>query len=195
MQGRVIAEGKLSGWDARQPKREDAGNPESGAKSAVERKRAQRERERAAKNETNSGDEKPPKTVSRKKSRNVTTDTDKDTDKEVNQKQSAARFDAQAHLVEIGIPANLAADWIKLRKGKKAEVTMTAIEGVAAEAEIAGLTLDAALRECCARGWAGFKASWLQRETGTKPSPVVSLEARNKAVADKWVPPEMRAKA
>lgn len=48
MQGRVLDGNKLTGWDRRQPKREDAGNPETGAKSAAERKREQRERERLA---------------------------------------------------------------------------------------------------------------------------------------------------
>ena len=47
MQGRVIEDGKLSGWDKRQPKREDAGNAASGAKSAADRKREQRAREAA----------------------------------------------------------------------------------------------------------------------------------------------------
>ena len=73
----------------------------------------------------------------------------------------APRFDAQAHLVSIGVPADLSSDWIKLRKTKRAEVTKTAIEGIASEASKAGLPLDAALRECCARGWSGFKADWL----------------------------------
>lgn len=48
MQSRVLDGDKLTGWEGRQPKREDAGNPETGAKSAAERKRAQRERERNA---------------------------------------------------------------------------------------------------------------------------------------------------
>lgn len=47
MQGRVIEDGGLSGWDKRQPKREDAGNAASGAKSAADRKREQRAREAA----------------------------------------------------------------------------------------------------------------------------------------------------
>ena len=74
------------------------------------------------------------------------------------------RFDAQAHLLTLGVPSDLSADWIKLRKTKKAEVTKTAIEGIYAEAEKAGMTLEAALRECCSSGWAGFKASWLDRD-------------------------------
>jgi len=45
MDGRVIEGGRLSGWDRRQPEREDLGNPGTGAMSAAERKRRQRERE------------------------------------------------------------------------------------------------------------------------------------------------------
>ena len=128
------------------------------------------------------------------------TDTDTDTDTEEKQKQTprASRFDAQAHLVESGIPPDLASDWIKLRKAKKAEVTKTAIAGIQAEAVKANLSLDAALRECCARGWAGFKASWLEREhTNPRASPATesrqaALERRNAEVAANWVPPELR---
>ena len=87
--------------------------------------------------------------------------TDTDSEAEKTKTPRAPRFDAQAHLVEIGIPADLSADWIKLRKTKKAEVTKTAIDGIASEAGKAGLSLDDALRECCSRGWAGFKAEWM----------------------------------
>lgn len=51
MQGRVLSGDELTGWDKRQPIREDSGNERTGAKSAAQRKREQRERERlAAKN-------------------------------------------------------------------------------------------------------------------------------------------------
>lgn len=48
MQGRVLAGSKMSGWDGRQPKREDAGTNETGPKSAKQRKREQRERQKSA---------------------------------------------------------------------------------------------------------------------------------------------------
>lgn len=48
MQGRVIDDECLSGWDRRQPMREDLGNDETGAKSATERKREQRVRDKNA---------------------------------------------------------------------------------------------------------------------------------------------------
>jgi len=52
------------------------------------------------------------------------------------------------------------ADFLKLRKRKKAEVTATAINGIRREAGKAGLTLESALRLCCERGWSGFSADW-----------------------------------
>jgi len=81
MEGRVLENGYLSGWDKRQPKREDSGDDESGAKSAAARKRAQREREKLEQEKTpNQG----LVTDSHEESRNVTTDKDKDKDKELN---------------------------------------------------------------------------------------------------------------
>ncbi len=53
-------------------------------------------------------------------------------------------------------------DFKRLRAAKKSPVTARAVEGIAKEAMKAGITLEAALRECCARGWAGFKAEWVQ---------------------------------
>ena len=46
MGDRVISDGKLSGWDKRQPIRNDEGDEKSGAMSAAERKRNQRSREK-----------------------------------------------------------------------------------------------------------------------------------------------------
>ena len=46
MEGRVIDDRRLTGWEKRQPNREDQGNPETGAMSAAERKRLQRQREK-----------------------------------------------------------------------------------------------------------------------------------------------------
>ncbi|WP_420907106.1 phage replisome organizer [Yersinia bercovieri] len=53
MQGRVLEGDLISGWEVRQPKREDQGNEKTGAKSAAERKREERQRKRVLQN--NSG--------------------------------------------------------------------------------------------------------------------------------------------
>jgi uncharacterized protein YdaU (DUF1376 family) len=67
-------------------------------------------------------------------------------------------------LASLGVDETIAADWIALRKTKKAAVTQTAIDGVQREADKAGISLDAAMRICCERGWAGFKAEWIQEK-------------------------------
>lgn len=77
MQGRILDGDRLTGWERRQPKREDAGNPRTGAMSAAERKRLQREREKAAREAAAAAGED----GCHGESREVTTDTD--TDKEV----------------------------------------------------------------------------------------------------------------
>jgi uncharacterized protein YdaU (DUF1376 family) len=73
---------------------------------------------------------------------------------------------AFALLAALGVSDQTANDWIALRKTKKAPVTQTALNGILLEAGKAGLSLDAALRTCCERGWAGFKADWLKEKTG-----------------------------
>lgn len=61
--------------------------------------------------------------------------------------------------------------FLKVRKAKKAPVTATAIAGIEREARKAGWSLNAALTECCARGWAGFKADWVKTESEKKLTP------------------------
>jgi uncharacterized protein YdaU (DUF1376 family) len=60
-------------------------------------------------------------------------------------------------------------DWLTLRKSKKAAVTQTAVNGIIKESGKAGISLQAALETCCARGWTGFKAEWLKdKDAGQK---------------------------
>jgi len=63
-----------------------------------------------------------------------------------------------------GVSESVWKDFLSLRKSKRAAVTKTALQGIEREAQKAGLTLQAALQEMCARGWTGFKAEWLQKK-------------------------------
>lgn len=71
MHGRVLDGSELLGWAKRQPKREDAGSPETRALSSAERKRNQREREKSKQDDDDV-------TQCHDESRNVTLDKDKD---------------------------------------------------------------------------------------------------------------------
>ncbi len=60
------------------------------------------------------------------------------------------------------VDAQVWADWLALRKAKKAPVTPTVLERAEAEAKLAGLSLEDFLRVWCARGSQGLLAEWLK---------------------------------
>lgn len=70
-----------------------------------------------------------------------------------------------------GVSPKIVADFKALRKTKKAPITETAIDGIKREAAKAGLTLEAALKVCCERGWTGFNADWVAGQAQAQPSP------------------------
>lgn len=72
------------------------------------------------------------------------------------------RFDPLTALEGQGVSKQVATDWLKLRKDKRAAVTPTVIEGLLAQAKRAGLSLHVALSISCQRGWQGFDASWVK---------------------------------
>ncbi len=67
------------------------------------------------------------------------------------------------------VDPKVAADFRKLRKAKRAELTETAVEGIRREAAKAGLSLEQALRVCCERGWTGFNAEWAGARPAAQP--------------------------
>lgn len=72
-------------------------------------------------------------------------------------------------------------DFQTLRRAKKAPITNSAISKIDKEAGKAGISLEAALIECCARGWAGFKADWMQG----KAEPL-NFTAANRRLIEKY---------
>lgn len=79
-----------------------------------------------------------------------------------------------------GVSLEVWQDFVKQRKAKKAAITETAIKGIQREANKAGMTLNAALQEICARGWTGFKAEWMQK--GNKTEHQLRQDATAKAI-------------
>ncbi len=75
-------------------------------------------------------------------------------------------------------------DFLALRKTKKAPLTKTAVDGIRREAEKAGMTFEAALSECCARGWVGFKADWVAKQSHGPLETFAERDERN--AKEKW---------
>lgn len=69
-----------------------------------------------------------------------------------------------------GISPEVAADFRALRSRLRSPITATALKGIQREATKAGLSLEAALVICCERGWRGFNAEWLTRDTRAGPN-------------------------
>lgn len=66
-------------------------------------------------------------------------------------------------LVALGVSETHAKDWLEVRKAKRAKMTDTALDGITREAELAGITLGAAIQICAENSWQGFKASWMEK--------------------------------
>lgn len=143
--GLFTDDGAIEAWDRRQPKRE-RDDPTN-----AERQRTFRAKQNQVTPDNASVDQKKPRL-----------DKSREDKKEKN-------TGAVALLSAKGIPEDLALDFNAIRKAKHAPLTATAIAGIEREAGKAGLTLEQALRECCARGWQSFKADW--QTTNGKAAP------------------------
>jgi hypothetical protein len=66
-----------------------------------------------------------------------------------------------------GVSVLVFSDFLKVRKSKRAAWTNTAEKAMRREADKADISLETAMQTCCERGWAGFKASWLDPDKTT----------------------------
>lgn len=89
------------------------------------------------------------------------TETEKETDK-----RRSATFDKPNDVSD-----SVWTDFLAHRKVKKSPVTETVIDKFRREASKAGVSLEEAMRVCCARGWQGFDASWLGAPNGGRGNP------------------------
>jgi hypothetical protein len=66
---------------------------------------------------------------------------------------------------------------------KKAPITERALSAIREEATKAGITLETALIECCARGWTGFKAEWYMNQQRQQAPPAYQTKQHLASVA------------
>lgn len=82
------------------------------------------------------------------------------------------------------------ADWLRLRKEKRASVTETVLAGARTESGKAGMPLDAFLQVWCLRGSQGLMADWLrpnERKTASRVSFAEGDAQRARDRADAWM--------
>lgn len=89
-------------------------------------------------------------------------------------------------------PDSVLNDFIAHRKAKRAPLTLTAWETIAAEIRKSGWTAKAALSEAMAAGWQGVKAEWLaKRASPDKTQPKLTVIGQKSAdSASRWLESE-----
>mgnify|MGYP007069471196 CR=1 FL=1 len=92
---------------------------------------------------------------------------------------SGKKYDPKAHLLSLGVSDVVIADFIAMRKARRAPVTETVVKGIQREASKARIALSDALSMCCERGWQSFKAEWLERERMATHGPRISQRDMN----------------
>lgn len=98
----------------------------------------------------------------------------------------AVGFCFKTELLTLGADPALVADWLAVRKTKKASNTKTALDAVMREVGQSGYTLNQALRICCEKSWQGFKAEWVKDIKPAQVAPAIpfdrdAYEAKRKA--------------
>jgi len=76
--------------------------------------------------------------------------------------------------------------WKDFIKSRKAKLTQTALDGIQREANKAGWSLEDALKECCTRGWRGFKADWVSDKQDTGKQQKTFAERDREAGWARW---------
>lgn len=117
-------------------------------------------------------------------------DTDTETDKEAKQDQdqkttSAPRRNWLAELIEHGVNEKHARDWLEVRRGKKAKMTDTVLDGIHREARIANVSFGEAIRISAESGWQGFKAEWVNKPAANNAGQFMSKQERIEAANQK----------
>lgn len=170
--GLLGAGGVVVAWEKRQPRRERDDD------MSTERVRAFRQKQRQ---------ETPGNATERQ-------ETPRGEESREEKKEEIARKRAAPVARPPDVGEQVWADWLQLRKAKRAPVTATTLEGARREAERAGMTLEAFLRVWCRRGSQGLEADWLkpaerpppERKGAEETQRMLAEQARH---AEKAVPP------
>ena len=78
----------------------------------------------------------------------------------------APKFNFKAELLSLGVNDEILADWLVVRKNKKASNTKTAFNGLMKEITKSGLMVNDAIEYAASKSWSGFKAQWYLNEQG-----------------------------
>lgn len=83
-------------------------------------------------------------------------------DNEINKKEKAFNF--RLSLIELGVDEQVATDWMKVRKTKKATNTETAFNLIKSQIQQSGKSANECITLCVFNSWSGFKAEYIKNK-------------------------------
>jgi hypothetical protein len=92
-----------------------------------------------------------------------------------------SKFDFKAELIKIGVSEQVAADFIAVRRDKKATNTVTAFNAIRREILKANKPADTCIGYAVERGWKGFKSEWM--DNATTP---LNNQQKQPSMAESW---------
>jgi len=106
-----------------------------------------------------------------------------ETETETDTQAKAAVFCFKTELLNLGVNAELADDWMKVRKAKKATNTKTAFSSFLREVEKAGWNVADAVSHCAEKDWKGFTAEWVKDVKPAEPAKPTLSPEESEAIA------------
>lgn len=70
-------------------------------------------------------------------------------------------FPFKKSLIKLGVDEKIAADWLQVRKQKRAANTETAFKSIKCEIALSGLSANECIRIAVENSWSGLKADWI----------------------------------
>jgi len=70
-------------------------------------------------------------------------------------------FNFKNSLIELGVDIDIAEDWMKVRKTKRATNTRTALKSIIKQIKLSGKSANECIALAVEESWSGFKAKWL----------------------------------
>ena len=117
----------------------------------------------------------------------------KDHKKDIAQNAPEPKFDAQAHLLSLGVDGHVVSEWIALKKRHKSAPTELVIKGMVREAAGARISLSDAMTMQVENGWKGFKAEYaLGQQRSGKTQYQINQDATARALFGSSVSAEPR---
>ena len=116
----------------------------------------------------------------------VESEDESETELEDEEKTKKTVFNFRKSLIDLGVEEQVAEDWMKVRRTKKATNTETSFKQLLREIKKTNKSANECITLSVANSWKGFKASWMDNELKKKNDGISKNEQRLNALKEDW---------